>query len=255
MSEGRPLITVDGAIWVLGLTAAAYGLAFTYEQGYADQLRLPLSLMDVSFLSLYRSLVWVGGIAALVFALELMVVKAILQPMLKVEKFPLVPKSLVAGVILFVLVAAMLNVSLAWGTAGILIVGLAACLIAPIFTDRKKKYRSYAERLAAADAYFRAGTDVAPRFAFVLATLTIALLAFHVASAAGQWEARGQKEFLVAETSPPCVIINAHGDTLVCAEVAGNQLLGQFLFLSKEDGLKLKLQKVGPLKPVPVPER
>jgi hypothetical protein len=74
--------------------------------------------------------------------------------------------------------------------------------------------------------------------------------ALQVAWEAGQTEARKQKEFLVADTSPPCVIVRAYGDRLTCAEFAGVRLLGQFHLLSKEDrDLELKLKKVGPLQP------
>lgn len=79
----------------------------------------------------------------------------------------------------------------------------------------------------------------------------IVATAFQVAWEAGRSEARDQQEFLVADTSPPCVIINAHGDHLVCAEFADGRLLGKFSFLSKTDrDLKLALKKVGPLQPV-----
>jgi hypothetical protein len=253
LSEDRPLITVDGAIWVLVLTAIAYAVAFGYQDGYLKHFGVPAPLVEVSLYSLYHSLMWVGLIAGLVFiTTEFGVVRWLLQPMLKVEKFPFVPKFLLAGAILYVLVGAVLDSELAWGTASIFIVGLAISLIAPIFTDKKKRYRSYAERLAVVDTHLRAGVDMSPRFAFVIFAIMLTLIAFQVASAAGQAEARKRKEFLVADIPPPCVIVHPFGDRLICAEFADGRLTGQIHLLAKEDrDLELTLKKVGPLQSAP----
>jgi hypothetical protein len=251
LSEGRPLITVDGAIWVLVFTAVAYAVAFGYEEGYLSHFGVAAPLIEVSLYSLYHSLMWVGLIAGLVFiTTELGVVRWLLQPMLKVEKFPFVLKCFVAGAILYALLGAI-DFPMAWATASLLIVALAIFLIAPIFTDKKKKYRSYAERLGAADAHLRAGVDLSPRFAFVIAAITVTLIAFQVASAVGKADARYRKEFLVADMSPPCVIVHPYGDRLICAEFADRRLTGHVRLLSKEDrDLELTLEKVGPLRPV-----
>jgi hypothetical protein len=252
LNVDRPLITVDGAIWVLVLTAVAYAVAFGYEEGYLSHFGVAASLMEVSLNSLYRSLMSVGLIAGLVFVTtEIGAVKALLEPMLKVEKFPFVAKCLLAGAILYVLAGAMLDLEFAWGTASLFIIGLAAYLIAPIFMDKKKKYRSYAERLAAADAQFRARVDMSPRFAFMIAAIILTLLAFQVASAAGQAEARKRKEFLVADLSPPCVIVHPYDERLICAGFAGGRLTGQIRLLPKDGDLELRLKKVGPLQSAP----
>jgi hypothetical protein len=250
LSEVRPLVTVDGAIWVLFLTAVAYGVAFQYEEGYARQLGLPFSLMDVSLVSLYRSLMWVGLIAGLVFVLESLVVMMLLESMLKI-KASVFNRSFTAGAILYALLAALFHVRSAWVLSGGFCLVLAAYLIAPL---RVKKRHSYAEKIAMAEARVAAGVSpphLSPRFALVFVGLLITGTAFLVAAEAGRSEARDQKQFLVADTSPPCVIVNAHGDALICAEFSGNRLLGQFHLLSKEDrDLKLTLKKVGPLQPV-----
>lgn len=98
--------------------------------------------------------------------------------------------------------------------------------------------------------------EMSPRFSFVIFAIMLTLLAFEVASAAGQADATKRKEFLVADMSPPCVIVHPYGDGLICAEFAGGQLTGQIRLLSKEDrDLKLSLKKVGPLKSPPAARR
>jgi hypothetical protein len=250
LSEDRPLITVDGAIWGLGLTAAAYRLAFQYESGYAIQLGLPFSLIDVSLDSLYGSLMWVGLMAGIVFVVETLVV-GVLEGMLKIKASVLI-RWFTAGALLYALLAALFHVRFAWYLSGGLIVVLTAALIGPIFTVKKRT--SYTEKVAISDARLAASVfppHVSQRLAFVIVALIIVATAFQVAWEAGRSEARDQQQFLVADASPPCVIINAHGDHLVCAEFADGRLLGQFRFLSKTDrDLKLKLKKVGPLQPV-----
>jgi hypothetical protein len=253
LNADRPLITVDGAIWVLVITAVAYALAFGYEEGYLSHFGVAASLTEVSLYSLYRSLMWVGLIAGLVFiTTEVGLIKFLLDPMLKPEKFPFVPKCLLAGTILYALLWALVDQELAWGTASILAVGLAVVLIAPIFMDKKKKHRSYGERLAAVDAHFRARTETSPRFVFTIAAIMLTLIAFQVASAAGQSDARKRKEFLVADVPPLCVIVHPYGERLICADFASGRLTGKVRLLSKEDrDLELTLKRVGPLQPAP----
>lgn len=251
MSADRPLITVDGAMWVLLLTAIAYAVAFQYEAGYASHFGLTLSLVDVSLLSLYRSLMSVGAIAGLVFLLESAVVAILLEGRLKI-KASVLNRCFTAGAILYALLAGIFHVRFAWVVSGGFLVVLAAHLIAPNFTVKKKL--SYPEKVAMSDARLAAAVmppHLPRRFAPVLVAILVIGTAFQVAEEAGQSEAREQKRFLVADTSPPCVFVDTRGDTLVCAEFAGNQLLGNFHLLSKEDDLKLTLKNVGPLKSVP----
>jgi hypothetical protein len=82
--------------------------------------------MEVSLYSLYRSLMWVGLIVGLVWiTTEVGLVKWLLEPMLGVEKFPFVPKFLIAGAILYALLWGVLDQELAWATATFFTVALA----------------------------------------------------------------------------------------------------------------------------------
>jgi hypothetical protein len=250
LSEDRPLITVDGALWVLGLTAIAYAIGFGYAEGYLRHFGVDASLIEVSPYTLYRSLMWVASIAGITFVVQVLAVM-LFESLLKV-KVPFVIRCLAAATILAALLAALFEVRGAWMIAGGLFVVLATCLIAPIFVDRRKKERTYAEKLATTDVRFRVSAIPLPRFVLAGLAMLIPALAFQVAGEAGQTEARKQTEFLVAEASPPCAIINAHGDTLLCAEFAEGRLVGQFRFLSKADSV-LTLKKVGPLQQAPKP--
>lgn len=251
MSEDRPLITVDGAILVL-LTAAAYGIAFQYDETYTGHFGLASSFVEFSLHSLYRSAMWVTLTAGIVFVLHVLAV-GLFESVLK-AKMPLAASLFAAAAILYAVVAVEFDRGWYWATSGGFILVLLVHLVAPIFTS-KRKHCTYAEKLAMEDARIRAHMSpphLPHRIAFVVPVIMVTALALQVAQDAGGAEASKQLEFLVADTSPPCAIVRPRGDSLICAEFSRNQLTGTLRLLSKEGrGQSLTLRKVGPLRAAP----
>jgi hypothetical protein len=84
---------------------------------------------------------------------------------------------------------------------------------------------------------------------FVFVAVITALFAYSV----GMREARSQSEYLVLDGNPPCAVVRALSEGLLCVTFDRHTAIvrGEYTFL-KPAGSSLRLRKVGPLKEVEV---
>jgi hypothetical protein len=252
MNEKRAWIQMDSTMLALLLTALAYAAAFNFEFGYISYFGLPSALAEVTLRSLVLSVILLSTIPALAFILQVMLVH-LLEVLLKI-KVPLIVSMFVMAAIFFALLAALFDLKwFYWAVAGGLLLVAATHLVAPIFVSKKQS--TYAEKLMAADARTKAAfmpPSVPRSIGIAMLVIMIAAMTIRTAQDAGRSEARTQKQFLVANISPPCVIVRAYGEALICAQYEGNKLHGKFRLLSKvEPNTELELRRIGPFEPIP----
>lgn len=251
-TEKHEWLRLDSAVLALGITAFAYAVAFMYEVGYVGYFGVPFMLVEVSIRTLFRSVSWLLLIAITVVVLCLATMMVFRDSKAKVPVLVWAP---MVAAIFFAALGLRFDLSFYFALSGPCLFLPLVYLASPLISNMKKK-GSYAEKLHATDEIVRSRIGNDPHRAEILlwaGFVLIPLISLRVAHDTGLSEAHEQTTFLVADATPPCVVIRAYGDFLICVEYAGARPLGKFRLLRKEDyDREFTLERIGSLGPLAV---
>jgi hypothetical protein len=242
----------DGML-VSAITAAGYSGAFAYEAGGAQAFGLPVSLVDLQLMpALFAALLSLSVVLILFQVGDPLL--AILTP--KADDHPLIaevraPIALLVIAVAFWLVGGSSVRGLVLSFLGLMVLGLAFGLLAPLVLFRSVP--GYVNKLRVSrevDASVQAALN-RRLFAssFGPASLLIVILT-GLSYAAGYAGATRQEHFLVTNRQPETVVLKVYGDRAITGELSRKkkQLRRSYRIIRiDEPGLVLREEKVGPL--------
>lgn len=248
-------------------SAAAYLFAFYYERGYTAYFGIPESFIDVSLTSI---LIFTAGVVSLFYISFAFF--DVLFPFIR-PKHPYLSRYVPLLAVLFFmgvfLPLAILKPKEKW--MWLLFIGVwcafaALLLLLPLIIHResggwKERYDAELERhINESKENMAAGgnfhTFLARRLGYRYVGLVI--LGFYLSTifvgAAGETQAEQETTFLLTNTIPEMAVLRVYGEHMICAPIDRNahEVKKSFSMIKVADDPKLilKLEKVGPLKPV-----
>lgn len=261
-TEGLPPKTSgllpEGILLAL-IPALAYAIALMYELGFASYFGIPISLVDVGFSSFGVSILSLFVVAAVLFFTANFLF--MLWPESRREDIQYFHPLLFWGLFLLATFLVRKEFLPVLKTYWFVIIMILLFYIAPIFQYRKEK--GYINKIKAswnAEAPIIGRSLIGKmhdKFGYfrVISLVTILiffpLLSFNVGVSA----AKGKSSFLVFHEESEYVVLKIYGDIMVCAQFQRTERMIVQRFVLKKigepPGLRLSLERVGPLKVAP----
>jgi len=241
---------VDSAVLIAALTALAYALAYAYQWGASKYFGVPAEFVDVELKGL---LLFASAASLAVVALPYL--QAGIGAIARAPMYPTVP--ILTAVLPTAITAAFMYMwgaqwrTIAW-VAGAVLALIALVFVvdahrhdAPTFAQRlRKRFETpdWIERDMKRGVEGTIGRDA--YLGLIGAGLLIATAYF-----TGVYGARTQTRFLVPTRGPPCVVVRAHRDVLVCAafDQARRAVLPKYRLIPAA-GAEFRLTDIGPLR-------
>jgi hypothetical protein len=243
---------ISDAILIAAIPPIAYLFAFVFEAGYARVFSIPLE-----FISITLTNVFLAGSSILLISLFLLILLDLISMILPDTSSPigraigtLVPLFLATLAYVFYTLGTPLSSSLP-AIGGVWFVIIFLQFIFPLITQRNKT--SYSEKLAAGTRRETSGilASLAHRFRQPYLLAYYLGLALYVTFCAGQSSAFRQHDFLVAHTSPECIVLRVYGDRAICApfDAATHQVYTEFMLmrLAEINAQEFTVRSIGPI--------
>ncbi len=243
---------ISDALLIAAIPPIAYIFAFVFEAGYAYVFSIPRELISISITS-----VFIAGSSFLVIGIFLLLILDLISMMLPGTSNPvveaisgLVPLLLATIAYVFYTLGTPISSSLLGLLVGWIYI-LFFQFIFPLISQRDKA--SYAQKLAAQADLQRSGIlgSLARRFRQPYLLVYYLGLALFVTFYAGQSSAFRQRDFLVADTNPECIVLRVYGEKAVCAHFNKNtkQVFAEFIILNlaETNAQEFTIKSLGPV--------
>ncbi len=243
---------ISDALLIATIPPIAYLFAFVFEAGYARVFSIPRELIAISVTN-----VFIAGSSLLLIGIFLVMIIDLISMMLPDRPGP-IGREIGGLVPMFVATAAYAFYTLGTPNSsslpGILVVWIVMLILQfvfPLISQRDEA--SYAKKLAAQAELQRSGIvgSLARRFRQPYLLIYYLGLALFVTFYAGQASAFRQRDFLVANTNPECIVLRIYGEKAVCAHFNKNtkQVFAEFIILNlaEANAQEFTIKSLGPV--------
>jgi len=243
---------ISEALLIAAIPPIAYLFAFVFEAGYAYVFSIPLELISITLTSAF-----LAGSSILVIGLFLLMLLDLISMILPDTSSPigraigtLVPLFLATLAYVFYTLGTPLSSSLPTIAVAWLVI-LFLQFAFPLITQRSKT--RYPEKQAAQAKFEASGIlgGLARRFRQPYLLAYYLGLALYVTFYAGQSNAFRQHDFLVAHTSPECIVLRIYGDRAICApfDAATHRVYTEFVLmrLAETNAQEFTVKSIGPV--------
>lgn len=258
MTEQTPAPNTEGRTWltegilIAAVPAVAYGMAFTYEYGFASYFHIPVTLIEVGLSNVFIAL---GYLLSAIFAMY--VLAELVNPFWGKLPAPVRARLRVYIGYTFMVVIVVVLGRASLKELGFLLIPFAVFALfdfgIPAIPQAGTTYLERVQRGHQADLSYDSVMDKVGKTLGPLFMLTFLVLwgIFYASHTAGKGSARWQKEFWVAPLESRVVLLRRYGDVFVLAPFSetAKEITPDFTLFRMGPGssLQLRRESIGPL--------